>query len=99
MTHVYLEQDGDRYTVGASGHATGSMEICAAVSTLLYSLAGFLHNSPSEILSEVLVPGEALLSFAGGDDDETVFSFMVIAFSQLEKSEPAHIKVEVKIIS
>lgn len=99
MTDVYLEQDGNRYTVFARGHATGSPEMCAAVSTLLYSLAGWLHNAPADILTEKLEPGDACLSYQGDGDDETVFGFITIAFLQLQKSDPAHIKVDVKIIS
>ena len=32
MTKVYAEKDKDRYQISARGHATGSPEVCAAVS-------------------------------------------------------------------
>ena len=100
MTAIYLEQDGDRYTVSAKGHATGSMEVCAAVSTLLYTLDAWLHNTDLEVLHERLEPGDALIEYAGPDADaQTAFDFVTVGFLQLAKSEPAAIKVETKNIS
>ena len=47
MTHVHLEQKGDRYRVRCIGHATGSPETCAAVSCLIYTLAGWVRVEES----------------------------------------------------
>ncbi len=99
MTAIYLEQDGDRYTVSAQGHATGSMEVCAAVSTLLYTLDAFLHNATADVMLERLEPGDALIVFAGGAEAATAFDFVTVGFMQLAISDPATIKVETKIIS
>lgn len=99
MTDVYCEKDGNRYTVTARGHATGSVEICAAISTLVYSLAGWLRNVDATVYTERLEPGDACLSYQGDADGETVFNFVCIAFLQLEMAYPANIKVDLKIIS
>ena len=100
MTAIYLEQDGDRYTVSAKGHATGSMEVCAAVSTLLYTLDAWLHNTDLDVLRERLEPGDALIEYAGIDAGaQTAFDFVTVGFLQLAKSEPSAIEVEAKIIS
>ena len=48
MTRVRLTQEpGKRYTLTCEGHATGSPEVCAAISCLAGSLEGWVENSPS----------------------------------------------------
>lgn len=44
MTRIYAEMDGPRCTISAQGHATGSVEACAAISGILYALAGYVTN-------------------------------------------------------
>ena len=99
MTQIYLEQDGNRYTVSAKGHATGSTETCAAISTLLFTLAGWLHNATTHIVRENLNPGDAMIEFVGGSNAETAFDMVFVGFLQLEKSQPDAIHVNAKIIS
>lgn len=99
MTKVYLEKDRNRYTVRASGHATGSVETCAAVSTLLYTLAGWLHNDATLILTERLESGEACLEYVGGASAETAFDMVSVGFLQLEKTAPEYIDVDFQNIS
>jgi len=94
MTHVYLEQDGDRYTVRCEGHAVGSVELCAAISCLLYTAAGWLHNAEAEILEERLDPGDAKLVFRGGDDCGTLFEILIVGFLQLQKADGARLCVD-----
>ena len=48
MTKVYAERDGNRCILSAQGHAIGSEQVCAAVSGLLYALAGYLTNAIRE---------------------------------------------------
>ena len=97
MTDVYLEQNGKRYLVSAKGHATGSIETCAAISTLMYSLAGWLHNSNAVTYTERLEPGDSCLSYS--DSDDTIFKFITIAFLQLEKSNTEHLDVYLHTIT
>ena len=98
MTQVYLEQDGRRYTVSCQGHATGSVEACAAVSCLVYTLAGWLHNASVPILKEKLEDGKALIQYGGGDAAETVFDMMCVGFLQLEQQYREYIAVEFCVI-
>ena len=68
MTNVLLEKDGYRYTVRCRNHA-GTDAACAAVSTLCYTLAGYLHNIPElcEIEEEKLEPGDVSICFRSKD--------------------------------
>ncbi len=68
MTKVYLEKDGAQYKVFCKDHANSEAS-CAAVSTLCYTLAGYLHNIPDlcDIEEEVLEPGNVKLRFHSKD--------------------------------
>ena len=68
MTRVYLERDGNQYTVSCKDHADSEAS-CASVSTLLYTLAGYLHNIADlcEIEDERLEPGDARICFRSSD--------------------------------
>ena len=68
MTKVFLERDGVQYTVSCHDHADSEAS-CAAVSTLCYTLAGYLHNIPDlcEIEEEQLEPGAVRIVFRGKD--------------------------------
>lgn len=96
MTHVYLGKSGGSYILRCEGHATGSVEMCAAVSCLCYSALGWLHNAgEGHILEESVQSGDVLIRFMGGDECETVFEFLTVAFLQLQVSDGEHIQVEI----
>lgn len=98
MTKVYLEQDGKRYTVSCKGHATGSVEACAAVSCLVYTLAGWLRNSSVLGLEERLNDGDALIRYTGRDAAETAFDMICVGFLQLQAAYPQQIDVVMQVI-
>ena len=100
MTNVYLEQDGNRYTVSSQGHATGSPEVCAAASCLIYTLAGWLRNSTVVVLQERLdEDADAFLQYySDGAGGETVFDMICVGFLQLAQQYPAYISVNLQII-
>lgn len=104
MTKIYLEQDGSRYRVSATGHATGSAEVCAAVSVLMFTLTGWLENyggddtgdDPITFIDVKLEPGDALVEFSGGAPAEAVFNFMAVGFLQLQNGYKDYISVNIK---
>ena len=98
MTQVYLEQDGQRYMVSCQGHATGSVEACAAVSCLVYTLAGWLHNAAVLVVKEKLEDGDALIQFHGGDAAETAFDMITVGFLQLQAQYGDYIAVDFRVI-
>ena len=98
MTQVYLEQDGQRYTVSCKGHATGSVEACAAVSCLVYTLAGWLRNTSIPVLKEKLEDGKALIQFHGGDAAQTAFDMITVGFLQLQAQYGDYIHADLRII-
>jgi uncharacterized protein YsxB (DUF464 family) len=94
MTCVTLSRANGRYTVEAQGHAEGSVQACAAVSTLMYSLIGFLANSSGvEIETEDMADGYFLVEFSGGALAQAMYDFCLIAFLQLEKNYGEYVAV------
>lgn len=98
MTRVYLEQDGQRYTVSCKGHATGSVEACAAVSCLVYTLAGWLRNTSVLVLKAELNDGNAQIQYHGGAAAETAFDMICVGFLQLQEQYGDFISVDFRVI-
>lgn len=85
MTCVTLNERDGRYVVEAVGHATGSVQACAAVSTLMYSALGYLANADGvDVHNEDIADGFFSVEFSGGDAARMVYEFCLIAFLQLE---------------
>ncbi len=94
MTRVSIEHDGDRYRLSARGHAAGSVEGCAFISGILYSLAGYLANEEEILLDKRrMEPGDVELRFRGGTRAEAAYEMAVIGLKQLERSFPDVIQV------
>lgn len=95
MTHILAKSGNGRYYIRAEGHATGSRTVCAAISGLVYALAGYLQNSCGiRTECERLTDGYAELIFSGGDDAEAVYSMCLIGLLQIEEQYPEYIEVE-----
>ncbi len=91
MTEVTLHS-GDSCSVRCRGHATGAPDVCAAVSCLMYTAAGWLHNTQeAELVYEKLDSGDAYLRWHGG---EWLYDLLKIGFLQLEKAAPKKISVK-----
>lgn len=85
MTCVTLNERDGRYVVEAVGHATGSVQACAAVSTLMYSALGYLANADGvDVHNEDIADGFFSVEFSGGDAARMTYEFCLIAFLQLE---------------
>lgn len=96
MTCVTLNESGGRYSVEAQGHATGSVQACAAVSAIMYSVLGYLANAEGvEVESEDIADGFFSVEFTGGEAARVMFDFCAIAFLQLERGYEQYLSVTV----
>ena len=96
MTRVSLTAAEGRYAVECQGHATGSVEACAAVSALMYSLIGYLINEESiDVLGQELKDGYSYAVFSGGIAARTLYDLMTVAFLQLESKLGEYISVNI----
>lgn len=95
MTTVYLEHDGGTFAIHARGHATGSTEVCAAISCLMYTVAGWLRNRPEIGGIHRLEDGDASIVFFDREAAaRTAFELAQIGFLQLASTYPDYIRVE-----
>lgn len=100
MTRVYIEQDGDRCILSARGHATGSEQVCAAISGILYALAGYLTNAVRERYVEIyeyrIKSGDVRLDFNGDGGTTAAFEMAVIGLLQIEQGSPGYVSVKIR---
>lgn len=83
-----MREDKGRYSVICEGHATGSVETCAAVSTLVYTLLGYLKNASGvAVENEVIADGYAEIEFSGGECARVAYELISIGFLQLAQAK------------
>jgi len=100
MTEVTLVRDGSPYTgywytVEATGHATGSVELCAAVSTLVQTLDAWLTLRGSAVSERRIEPGDCRLRFSGHCCG-VVWELMCVGFRGLEATDPETVHVTIR---
>lgn len=98
MTVVNATRNGNEYALTAKGHATGSPVVCAAVSGLLYALAGYLKNAEKagRVETEMLRIEEAFVEIrCKGSRD--AWEMAVIGLLQIEQQYPQFLSVSVEI--
>ncbi len=84
----------DSCSVRCKGHATGHPDVCAAVSCLVYTAAGWLHNTQeAELVMERLDSGDAYLRWHGG---VWLYDLLKIGFLQLERANPEAVSVKIE---
>ena len=98
MTKVYAECSGNRCILSAKGPATGSVEVCAAVSGILYALAGYLTNAVRERYIEFyenrMEEADVMLDFNGDECTAAAFEMAVIGLAQIGQQHPEFLCVE-----
>lgn len=93
MTEIYMEQVGNRYTLVAQGHATGSPETCAAISGVIYALAGYLRNRGEEPWCWLVESGEVWLEWSGGEEAQAAYDLCLIGLMQIARAQPEFVRV------
>lgn len=97
MTSVTLDKSNGKYVIEAVGHAEGSVQACAAVSVLMYSILGYLSNVEGvDIKDWDTADGFFSLEWSGGGAAHVMYDFGKIAFLQLEKSYGEYVAVKIK---
>lgn len=74
--------------------------MCAAVSAIMYALAGWLINADGggkayDVLIE-MSSGRAELGWRGGAEADAVYRMVVIGLAQIAKSYPDYIQIDDK---
>ena len=100
MTQVYAELEGGRCLLALDGHATGSPEMCAAISGIVYALAGYLSNGERDGFAEVyhmeLESGRVRIHCRGDDRVTAACEMAIIGLGQLGKARPDLIQMDLQ---
>lgn len=95
MTRIYACLEGGYCTLEAKGHATGASDVCAGVSAILYTLAGYLRNHDVDATVK-LEPGDAFIEFEEDSATHTAFEMAVIGLVQIADSYPDNLRIIVR---
>lgn len=78
------------------GHATGSEKVCAAVSGILYALAGYLQNAKGVTIDQMRMDDAYVcIKWTGGKRDLAALQMACIGLMQIEKAEGDFLKTEI----
>lgn len=94
MTRVAISLT-DPLALRAEGHATGSPEACAAVSTLVYTLDGALDDKGVRH-ERSITPGSVLISCRRCDAAAAVFDVVASGFLLLARDFGAYVSVQIE---
>ena len=94
MTNVILTHKGTEYSIEAKEHTDA--RVCAGISAILFTIAGYITNQPSIIVKKVhLGEGDTAISWSGGCFAKAAYEMAQVGFLQLEAGYPEHIKVNI----
>lgn len=94
MTQVQLKENVSTYEIIADGHATGSKEVCAAVSMLMTAIANWnlVYGSGDKMPSK-LEPGYAKVKLRKADPgSKAIWQLANVAFHALAESDKNFLK-------
>lgn len=98
MTTATIIRRSEGCCLHLEGHATGSETVCAAISAIVSTLAGYLRNAREHLRTEPVVdmePGDCMVYASGDESVEAVFLAAEIGLRQLEMTAPELLKVTV----
>ena len=87
MTVVKMKRDGEHYRIEAKGHATGSVEVCSAVSMLLFTLVNYVADRADYDLKS----GHSWVEWFGSPIPYDMISG---GFQLLARDYPDYLKIE-----
>ncbi len=94
MTRISFYEKNGHFGVKASGHASGNPSVCAAISGIMYALAGYLQNAECAMQRVKLNAADAEIEFSGGEAEAAVYLMTVIGLMQIAKSYPEYAEIE-----
>ena len=104
MTKIEITKADPRYSILFDGHATGSAEVCAGISALMYSLEGYLRNHEQDLFlhsAKIDDPGWGYISFELEDPSNFIrgaFDLVMVGLMQIAASYPDFCEVKLNEI-
>ena len=90
MVHAIVQTYGDIHRIDCTGHATGSEQVCAAVSGIVAALANYLVSVDAPISHIKLGKGSSVIEFEGAQE---AFDMARIGLIGIAQSYPEYAKV------
>lgn len=97
MTKVQYYVRGNDYSLSAVGHATGSVESCAAVSAVICGLSNYLRAHPEQVeqkATERVTMGDALIHASGDERLHAAFEMAAISIAGIAKAQEEFVNFE-----
>lgn len=95
MTTVTYSAKNGVLKLSAQGHATGSEQVCAGISALVYSMAGYVDKlfkkEDLPISTMRLDDGDVLLAFEETKNTRAAFDMVVEGFRMMAAQYPEYI--------
>lgn len=101
MVDVHFAFSPGRYRMTLRGHAgynPGNDVVCAGVSSIVFSLLGWLANASEHITTTRAMqyePGRVDIDVSGDAVLQTAFDMALIGISQIEQSYPENVHVNI----
>lgn len=98
MTKIKIDKKDDRVVIKAKGHATGSNEVCSAISALICSLEAWIVNNPDCVRKHFsdIEAGDVHIEFVPVESESyTALEFLVIGLVNLAKNYGEYVTVSV----
>ncbi len=92
MTTVTASMSGGIYRIEAHGHATGSVEVCSAVSAIICTLEAYAKKRCNVLRCKVK-SAHVILEFAG-DNAGIAYEMTLEGLLRVQKAEPEYLTVK-----
>lgn len=103
MTHANIEIQGRNYLLTLDGHAgynPGRDIVCAGISAIVYTLAGYLYNAGdhvNQMKNNILTPGHVCILCSGDAFVREAYRMAAIGLAQIAAEYPDHLTIMIKI--
>lgn len=98
MTEITISMKYDKVKIRAKGHATGSEQVCSAISALMYSLEAWIINNPDCVRKYFsdFEAGDVHIEFIPVESESyTALEFLVTGLVSLAKNYGEYVTVSV----
>ena len=97
MTRIYAERgrENGRCYLSVKDHATGSVQVCAGISSLVYALAGYLTNATGvRVTNDLIDTADVTLEFWGDQMAVGAYLCTVIGLMQIAREYGEFVDME-----
>lgn len=99
MIHIRYTATEALHDLEITGHAaynTGNDIVCAGVSAITYTLAGWLMNCDRKLRPFFnMDSGESMMSCRRADKSDTAFEMAMIGYAQIANEYPNNVKIHI----